>query len=1050
MKRMALSACLLCLLFCANTKTESDLSFTALQAGFRQVPDSVQLGVYWYWISDNISREGVIKDLEAMKKAGINRAFIGSNIVNEGTPYGEHKVFSDEWWKILHAALKRAAELNIEIGLFNCPGWSQSGGPWIKPAQSMRYLASSEVVVEGPKKIFQDLPVVGEHAQDVKVIAWPLPANSESYQASIIKGDTHERTLTFNVSGQNPMRSLLIRVDAPILNTADLYYKEGVEYKLLTHITINRSNTALNVGFDPLAPIVISLPEVKTTNYRLVVVDPVSATLDVRLSSQPVVERYPEKTLAKMFQAPLPLWKDYLWNRPPKVSDPSLVVGADEVVDITSRFKNGKLEWDVPAGKWKILRTAMLSTQVTNAPASPEATGLEVDKMSKQHAAFHFDAFIGEILRRVPAEDRKSFKLIVEDSYETGGQNWTDDMADRFKQVYRYDPIPYLAVLSGTVVGSPDISDRFLWDLRRLIADRVAYDYVGGLREVAHKHGLRTWLENYGHWGFPGEFLQYGGQSDEISGEFWSDGALGDIENKAASSSGHIYGKRKIWAESFTAAGRTFGRTPYMMKQRGDRFFTEGINSTLLHVYVHQPYEDRWPGMNAWFGNEFNRKNTWFEQFDVFAAYLKRTNFMLQQGRYSAEVAYFIGEDAPKMTGVCDPPLPKGYSFDYINGEVLLNQASVKEGKLLLRSGMQYSVLVLPKLNTMRPALLKKIKDMVQQGLVVVGPAPQYSPSLVNYPHTDREVKKLSDALWKNVAPRGYQKFGKGYVFGEEATLESVFSVLSVLPDCDVDNNALDVRFIHRIVSNNDVYYISNQQERKVTFNATFRVVNGNPDVWDALTGEMRALPEYTRDGRATTVPLELEPFGSAFIVFNGANVESKKGMRNFPAGHIISTVTSPWEVTFKGLSAPKGTVRFDSLYDWKNSSDAAIKYFSGTATYTTNLQISAVPQQQTYIDLGHVMAMAKVYVNDHYAGGVWTYPYRLNISTFLNRGENKLKVEVVNNWMNRLIGDQQLPEKERKTWAVFNPYTASSELQASGLLGPVTIQTYDYRVHQN
>src|SRR3546814_7102341 len=164
--------------------------------------------------------------------------------------------------------------------------------------------------------------------------------------------------------------------------------------------------------------------------------------------------------------------------------------------------------------------------------------------------------------------------------------------------------------MQGHVVGSQDESDRFLWDLRCFVADNLAYEYLGGLREISHKIGLSVWLEKYGHWGFPGEFLQYGGQSDEVSGEFWSEGDLGNIENRAASSTAHIYGKRKVSAESFTAAGNTFGRYPAMMKQRGDRFFTEGINNTLLHVYIHQPYEDKKPGVNAWFGNELDRQST--------------------------------------------------------------------------------------------------------------------------------------------------------------------------------------------------------------------------------------------------------------------------------------------------------------------------------------------------------------------------------------------------------------------------------------------------------
>lgn len=312
---------------------------------------------------------------------------------------------------------------------------------------------------------------------------------------------------------------------------------------------------------------------------------------------------------------------------------------------------------DVPAGEWAILRTGMASTGVTNSPAAPEATGLEIDKMNREHVRTHFDAFIGKILERIPEADRRSFKVVVQDSYETGGQNFTDDFIARFEKCYGYDPVPFLPVFEGVVVGSAETSERFLWDVRRMVADAVSYEYVGGMREVCHEHGLTTWLENYGHWGFPGEFLQYGGQSDDVAGEFWSEGELGDIENRAASSCAHIYGKSRVYAESFTCAGAAFSRYPANMKQRCDRFFAEGINSTLLTLFISQLDDGRLPGVNAAYGNEFNRNNTWYPQLNTFIEYLRRCNFMLQQGLNIADVAYFVGEDAPKMTGAS--PIPR-------------------------------------------------------------------------------------------------------------------------------------------------------------------------------------------------------------------------------------------------------------------------------------------------------------------------------------------------------------------------------------------------------
>ncbi|RZM10609.1 MAG: glycoside hydrolase family 2, partial [Pedobacter sp.] len=476
--------------------------------------------------------------------------------------------------------------------------------------------------------------------------------------------------------------------------------------------------------------------------------------------------------------------------------------------------------------------------------------------------------FMGQLLKRIPAADRKTWKIVVEDSYETGGQNWTDGMLDKFKANYGYDPVPYLPVLQGEVVGTQDKSDRFLWDLRRFIADRVAYDYVGGLRDVSHKHGLTTWLENYGHWGFPGEFLQYGGQSDEIGGEFWSEGELGNIENRAASSAAHIYGKTKVSAESYTAGDQPYKRYPYVMKQRGDRFFTEGINNTLLHVFIEQPSDDKVPGINANFGNEFNRHNTWFSYMNLFTMYLKRTNFMLQQGKYVADVAYFIGEDAPKMTGVTDPALPAGYSYDYINAEVINTRVKVVDGRLVLPDGMSYKMLVLPKLKTIRPELLAKIKDLIMQGAVVMGPAPERSPSLANYPEADSKVKKLVSEIWGDVngTTLKSRSLGKGRVLSG-MDMQTALNDLDVAPDF-TSNTKDQVLYIHRTAADGEIYFLSNQNEKEVKLRPEFRVQGMHPEIWDPVTGEIRALPEFTQDNKVVAVPLTLAPLQSVFIVF--------------------------------------------------------------------------------------------------------------------------------------------------------------------------------------
>lgn len=1005
-----------------------------LATQFVRVPDSQRMAVYWYWISDNISVEGVKKDLDAMKKAGITRAYIG-NIWESGVKPGSVKVLSDEWWEVLHAALKHATELDMEIGIFNCPGWSQSGGPWINPQQSMRYLASSQLQVSGngSEQTLQ-LPEVGTDAQDVRVIAFPT-LQRQSVTEHVEKEPGVELVKDVHLDKEMTLRSLTFKSESALLVDVEIQTRKDGVYQTLKTAHLDRTNGQLNVGFHPMAPICLTVPDTKTQDIRFLFRGgPHPTNVNVTLSDEPRMERYEEKTLGKMFQSPLPMWGEYMWDTQAEPDDLTTMIKANEVVDLSERTgTDGTLKWEVPTGDWTILRTAMMTTGVTNSPASPEATGLEVDKMSRTHIAYHFDAYIGEILRRIPAKDRKSFKVVVQDSYETGGQNWTDDMIESFKDKFGYDPVPYIPVLYGHVIDSQDQSERFLWDLRRHIADRVAYDYVGGLREACHEHGLTTWLECYGHWGFPSEFLMYGGQSDEVGGEFWSEGSLGDIENRAASSCAHIYGKQKVWAESCTSGGPVFSRYPRIMKPRTDRFFCEGINATLLHLYIQQPDETTFPGVSAWFGNEFNRKNIWFAHMDLFTDYLRRCNLMLQQGTYIADVAYFIGEDAPKMTGECNPALPKGYSFDYINAEVL-KQAEVKGNKLCLASGMEYRVLVLPKQKTMRPEILKKIAALVEEGLTIVGPAPETSPSMQYYPHADNEVRQLATEMWST----GH--YGKGRVYKDGTELTQILKELGIVPDCCAAQSFLS--YIHRQEDGDkDIYFVSNQSNEPQSCDATFRVTGRVPELWDPVTGEQRVLPQYREENGQTIVPMHFEASQSYFVLFRTGTKPNTKEAENFPKEETLKELDGSWTVTFqKELRGPEEPQTFPTLTDWSKHEDPSIRFYSGLATYTQNFDMEQIPKGRVYMDLGEVMVMARVYINNVYAGGTWTPPYRVNVTDLLKKGSNTIRVEVANNWQNRLIGDAQLPEEKRATYATVNPWTADSPLQTSGLLGPVRV----------
>ena len=1029
---------------------------TTLQTDFQNPTGKVRTGAYWYWLSGNSSREGVVKDLNAMKSVGIDRAYIG-DIGQDAVPTGPVRFFSDEWWEIVHTAFKTGSQIDVQVGIFNSPGWSQSGGPWVSYKEAMRYVVVGKTRVKGPKKFSQklDLPlyeggVDGEY-QDYKVLARPLAEGAdrvvrldEGYPLEAKKA----KILTFNNEKKERFASITIQPSpSPLVAQAELYAIDGNKETLLVSFTIDRYNPELNVGFMPYAPVTANFAPSSAEKFELRVTSDRAAGLAyAELKGESQVSDVFNKTLAKMHQTPHPPWTEYKWAQAPESyrADNSLGYDTSKVVDLTSQFKDGVLTWDVPEGEWVIERIGAVPTGTTNAPAVPEATGYEVDKMSREHTIEHFNAYMKDLIERYPAEDMKSFTTIVQDSYEVGGQNFTDNFAEKFQKSFGYDPTPYLPVFYGAVADNLDKSDRFLWDLRRFIADEVSYSYVGGLRDASNEYGRQTWLECYGHWGFPGEWLQYGGQSNEIAGEYWSEGTLGDIENRIASSCGHIYGKTKIWAESNTCAGNPYGRSPVNMKKRTDRFFADGINNTLLHLYVQQP-DERVPGFNAWFGNEFNRHNTWFSQLDLYVMYLKRVNYMLQQGLNVADVAYYIGEDSPVMMGAVDPPIPSGYQFDFINAEVLTETTSVDaNGLLTLPHGTQYRLLVLPQSDSMRPSVLRAVKKLAEGGAFVLGPKPSRSPSLQDYPKADNEVRALADELWGDVDGVNVKsrKVGKGTI-ATGLTVAEALAQIGCAPDCEYSPKT-GLVYGRRTLKNGDIYFVANQGDAALNdVSITFRVSGKQPEIWDPTTGETRQINAWKSENGRTTIPLSFVAQESYFVVFLKDTTKTSGDAKSNDLALNPLAELKDWTVSFNSDEIHRGPsepVAFKGLTDWTASDNDAIRYYSGSATYNAKFNLASKPTRKVYLSLGDVREMAKVKINGKEVGGVWTAPYRVDVTDAIQQGENDVEITVVNCWTNRLIGDSKLPEAERKTWCPVNDYTPNSPLKTSGLLGPVVV----------
>jgi hypothetical protein len=1049
--------------------------FDTLSANFKNPPAYTKPWVYWYWISDHISKEGITKDLEAMSKVGIGEALIGN--IDEIKQKGDVKALSEEWFQMIEFAIREGKHLGVNIGLFNSPGWSQSGGPWNTPEHSMRYLTMSEVLVKGPLKYSGKLAQPTPQFQDVAIMAFPVPLNDEDRLSTSnskinctpsVKDinpwfDTNESTelllpvspsksctIDFEHPNSYPVQSLILYPSHTSfsVNCEVQCMQDDGSFKTAKTFTIERTNNSTSVGFLPFAPICETFTSISSKHFRLIFtnISGSAGFTEISLSGAARTDRFIEKQLAKLWPTPAPLWDAYMWPTSAEIDNPALAVNPMKVINISSKMKDdGTLEWDVPAGEWIIQRIGMTPTGQKNAPASVEATGLEVDKMNREWVAVHFDAYVGKIINRLPENDRTALKHIVADSYETGAQNWKDNLANDFQKRYGYDPLPYLPVIFGRVVGNANLSDRFLWDLRRLIADRISYQYVGGLRKKSNEYGLKLWLENYGHWGYPGEFLQYGGQSDEISGEFWTADEPEGLELRAASSAAHGYGKNIVHAEAFTSGGPMWNFEPWSLKKRGDWAATKGINHFVLHVYIHQPYEEKVPGINAWFGVEFNRHNTWFYQSKEWIDYLRRTHYLLQQGKYVADVAYFTGEDAPKMTGTRDPKLPQGYNFDYVNAEVISTMI-VKDGCFVLPDGMKYRVLVLSPQSTMRPAVLAKLKELIAAGGIVVGPAPARSPSLENYPACDAEVNKMAQEIWQNCDGKNVKKvsYGQGTVYNgtDLAMVFNDFQISADLGNMDLKRLA----WIHRSAPGTEIYYISNQTDETVEASPSFRVSGLQPELWNPVTAEYRDLPDYKSGNGKAIVPLEFAPRQSYFIVFRKKVTLVSKNPVNFVRKKTIGELKGSWTVYFdKKWGAPDSVV-FEKLEDWTQRPETGIKFYSGTARYRKIFDLPEFEKNTpVFLNLGAFSALAVVKLNGHSLGLVWAEPHQVDISKFVKAKENVLEIEVTNTWNNRLVGDAALPSEKRLTNVTTSPET-NAPLMPSGLLGPVIFQVSDIR----
>ena len=721
------------------------------------------------------------------------------------------------------------------------------------------------------------------------------------------------------------------------------------------------------------------------------------------------------------------------------------------VIDLTSKMRaDGTLDWTPPAGDWVVLRFGYSLLGITNHPATAEATGLEVDKLDRRYVKQYMETYLDSYRKTVGPEmmGKRGIRYVINDSWEAGSQNWTDNMIAQFKKRRGYDPLPWMPVLAGQVVESGAASDKFLWDFRKTIGDLIADEHYGQLEETLHE-----W--NMGHYGeshesgraFVADGMEVKKFNEVPMSAMWTQTpGVNNIQygynadDRESASVAHIYGQNLAAAESLTAAAAPWAWSPATLKPTADQELLNGINRFVIHESAHQPLVGKAPGLTLGpFGQWFNRNETWAEEAGPWVNYLGRSSYMLQQGHFGADLVYFYGEDS-NLTAIYEhksPEVPAGYGFDYINADALIHELSVRDGRIVTHAGMEYRVLGLaPYSRHMSLPVLRAIHTLVMDGAVVAGPKPNDDPSLAD---DQAEFNKLNDELFGDGS--GVHKVGKGTVYaGQE--LGDVFKALSVAPDFDYTRPESDTRleFAHRKTADSDIYFVDNRNNRSEQVDATFRVTSREPELWYAETGKSAPVSYKIADGR-TTVPLKLEPWGTVFVVFRKPTTATSRTLRAETETQ-LATVDGPWKVSFPPNWGAPASITVDKLASWSDNSDAGVKYFSGTGTYTQSVNAPASwfkKGAKVWIDLGDVKNLAQVEINGKPLGVVWHTPYRVDATGALKPGANEITIKVTNAWVNRMIGDEQ-PNATKYTFADVKPYRANSPLLPSGLLGPVRL----------
>ena len=997
-----------------------------LKQGFKSPPPECRPDVFYQVMGGTITKEGLVKDFDAMKQQGIGGVILMqmpdqlAGIVSwvfRDHP-GKLKVLSDEWFAMWNFALGELDRRGLTFSTVPCPGWSHVGGPRVTPDKSGKILVAGYKTIKGPARFEGEIPRPPLHYNEHKPTLPPFASKAEVQAWKKLKESYGD------------------------------FYRDVAVIALPT-----------DAGAPP--PVVLGKND------------------DVALGVKPKATKL-------------------------------ITLDKEKLLNLTGKMDaQGRLVWDVPEGAWTVVRLGVESYKEPNYPAPVEGAGLECDRMDPQAIYLVFNNYVGRLLREARAKGYRCFKGFDTDSYESVEQDFCVDFPEQFKKRMGYDCLPWLPAWLDVrlVIVNADLTDRFRRDMQQVVSDLWLERFYGEIKRFAEANNVLWMIESY--FKLTIDWRTAAARSHTPGSEFWvrermghGDAIIRELIGPAPDAAA-LYGHPVVWAESFSAGpeNSAWRNHPWLLKPFGDAAFCRGINHFVMHGFVHNPFDNIKPGFSFGFwGTQFNRNLTWWNYSLPWHRYLARCQFLLRQGIPVADVLAY----PPKVEHIPSPVLASApYKQVVSNDEALLERVSVKDGRLVLPHGVSFAALAIPPAQrSMTPRALGRLLELVKEGATLIGePVPARSVSMQNYPHCDRQMEKLVVELWgedaagsrQKAVGRGERQVGKGRVIWGRPLNKALndvaggpdFEFVGLSTTSPPYSERPRYDFFHRCTPEAEIYFLANLYDEPIANEASFRVSGRKPELWDPVTGSARPLPQYKDENGRTTIPMRLAARQSCFVVFPtpGEDKPSAKDKVNFPQAQPVAALEGPWRVAFDPKWGGPEQIEFASLVDWTKRPETGIKYYSGTAIYTKAFDapqsLAADRKGKVYLDLGKVKNLARVRLNGKDLGIVWCAPWRVEIGGVLKPKDNELKIEVVNTWINRILGDEQIPgdaeyresgdpkwpggyihgvngkglkdlpdwllkgeprPSKRYTFFIWQFYPKDAPLVESGLLGPVRI----------